>query len=133
MEQEVGFQINESIKLLEINKKRLLELESKYEVELNKLQHIQRQVNAALENVKSYNEEVIDRLNNEKGFLEGELLQYRTLLEHAELYERLIKNKQELDREIGALKHFIYITEEAQRKLKVQINHAIKRRRGIFA
>ncbi|OUN03826.1 AAA family ATPase [Alistipes onderdonkii] len=126
MEQEVGFQINESIKLLEINKKRLLELESKYEVELNKLQHIQRQVNAALENVKSYNEEVIDRLNNEKGFLEGELLQYRTLLEHAELYERLIKNKQELDREIGALKHFIYITEEAQRKLKVQINHAIK-------
>lgn len=83
-------------------------------------------MNAALENVKSYNEEVIDRLNNEKGFLEGELLQYRTLLEHAELYERLIKNKQELDREIGALKHFIYITEEAQRKLKVQINHAIK-------
>lgn len=126
MEQEIGFQINESEKLLDINREKLLEIESKYTAELSKLQHIQRQVNAALENVKSYNEEVIDRLNNEEGFLEGELLQYRTLLEHAELYERLTKRKQELDREIGYLRHFINVTEKAQDKLKVQINHAIK-------
>ena len=126
MEQEIGFQINESGKLLEINKKRLIELESKYEAEKGKLQHIQSQVNAALANVKSQNEEAIDRLNTEKGFLEGELLQYRTILEHAELYEKLTKRKLELDQEIGRLKRYIYITKQGQDRLKIKVNSAIK-------
>jgi len=75
MELEIGFQINESQKLLELNRRTLLEVEAEYIAELGKLQDIQKQVNAALEDVKSYNEETVDNLNSRKGFLEGEILQ----------------------------------------------------------
>lgn len=126
MELEIGFQINESRKLLKINKRNLLELESKQSSEVGKLHDIQKQVNSALENVKSYNEEVIDNLNNRKGFIEGEILQYRTMLENAELYDRLLQKKNELRKELSYLKAYIFKTEKAQTILKQEINEKIK-------
>ena len=71
---------------MELNKMDLLKAESKYAAELGKLQDIQKQVNTSLEDVKSYSEETIDNLNSKKGFIEGEILQFRTMLENAELY-----------------------------------------------
>jgi len=131
MELEIGFQINESKKLLEINKRNLLELESKHTSEIGKLHDIQKQVNAALEDVKSYSEEVIDNLNNKKGFIEGEILQFRTMLENAELYDRLLKKKNELGKEVSYLKAYIFKTEKAQTLLKQAINKKIKEE-GIY-
>lgn len=131
MELEIGFQINESQKLLELNKRNLLELESKYIAELGKHQDIQKQVNAALEDVKSYNEETIDNLNNHKGFIEGEILQYRTMLEKAELYNKLIDGKNRLTKEIGFLYAYKKRAEESQAKLKEQITQTIKEE-GIY-
>lgn len=131
MELEIGFQINESKKLLEINKRSLLELESKYSSEIGKLHDIQKQVNLALEDVKSYSEEAIDNLNNKKGFIEGEILQFRTMLENAELYDRLLQRKNQLEKEVNYLKAYIFKTEKAQTLLKQVINEKIKEE-GIY-
>lgn len=131
MELEIGFQINESKKLLEINQRWLLELESKHSSEIGKLHDIQKQVNAALEDVKSYSEEAIDNLNSKKGFIEGEILQFRTMLENAELYDRLLQKKNELGKEVSYLKAYIFKTEKAQTILKQAINEKIKEE-GIY-
>lgn len=126
MEIEIGFQIKESQKLLELNKRELIELQAKRVAELGKLKDIQNQVNAALLDVKSYNEEVLDHLNSGKGFLEGVILQYRTMLEKAELYEKLIDKKNELEKEAHFLKSYILKTEKRQVSLKESINNKIR-------
>jgi len=131
MELEIGFQINESQKLLEINKRNLLELESRYVAEIGKLQDLQKQVNTALEDVKSFNEETIDNLNSKKGFIEGEILQFRTMLENAELYDKLIQKKNQLEKEVNFLKAYVFRTEKAQEKLKEAINEKV-REEGVY-
>ncbi|MGK0379646.1 MAG: hypothetical protein ACJA1Z_003474 [Patiriisocius sp.] len=131
MELEIGFQIVESRKLLEINKRSLLEQEAKYTSELGKLHDIQTQVNASLSDVKSYNEEIIDDLNNRKGFIEGEILQYRTMLENAELYDKLIVKKNQLSEEVNSLKAYKFRTESEQTKLKKDINTKV-REEGVY-
>jgi hypothetical protein len=131
MELEIGFQINESQKLLELNKRNLLEIESRYSSELGKLQDLQKQVNAALLDVKSFNEETIDNLNSTKGFIEGEILQYRTMLENAELYDRLIQKKNQLEKEVNYLYAYVRGTEKAQTKLKEEISEKV-REEGVY-
>lgn len=131
MELEIGFQITESKRLLEINNRTLIETESMYISELGKLQDIQKQVNNALVDVKSYNEETVDRLNTTKGFLEGEILQYRTMLEKAELYKKLIEKRSNLSQEVSYLRSYIYRTEQQQIKLKDTINNQI-REEGVY-
>lgn len=131
MELEIGFQIDESKKLLNINIRKLLEVESQLTSELGKLQDLQKQVNSALQDVKSYNEEIIDNLNSRKGFLEGEILQYRTMLENAELYNKLIKRKEQFLKEAKHLKSYVYNTEKQQIKLKAEINEKV-RQEGIY-
>lgn len=126
MELEISFQINESQKLLEINKRDLLDLESKYTSELGKLHDLQKQVNVALKDVKSFNDEVVDNLNSKKGFIEGEILQYRTMLENAERYDKLLNRRDKLQKEFGYLSKYIYRTELQQAKLKEQIKESIK-------
>lgn len=108
-----------------------MESEAKYTAEIGKLQDIQKQVNAALADVKSFDEETVDELNREKGFLEGEILQYRTMLESAELYNKLIEKKSKLEQEINSLKSYIYNTEKRQYELKTNINNQI-REEGVY-
>ena len=126
MEQEISFQINESTILLERNKRILMEVSTKYDSELIRLQQLQNQVNTSLKDVKSFNEEELDKLYTAKGFIDGEILQYRSLLEQAELYEKLLEQKAELDKEIGKLESFIYVTNIQQQKLKKSIIEQIK-------
>lgn len=126
MELEIGFQINESQKLLELNKRSLLELESKHTSEIGKLQDLQKQVNTALEDVKSFNEEKIDNLNSKKGFVEGEILQFRTMLENAVLYNKLIEKKEQLEKEVKYLKSYVFNTERNQARLKEAINEKVR-------
>jgi len=131
MELEIGFQINESQKLLEINKRTLLETEAKYSAELGKLHDFQNQVNSALQDVKSFSEESIDNLNKSMGFIKGEILQYRTMLENAELYERLLNKKNELDKEVTYLRGYKFNAERKQANLKEQINNKV-REEGVY-
>lgn len=131
MEQEISFQIHESNKLLELHKRSLIEKESSYQAELVKLQHIQRQVNSALQDVKSYNDEMLDALNNQKGFLEGEILQFKTMLENAELFDRLYAQKVKLEKEVEFRRAYKFNTEKKQEQLKLQISNAI-REEGVY-
>lgn len=131
MELEIGFQIVESKKILDINKRSLLEQESKYIAESGKLHDIQTQVNASLSDVKSFSEEKIDDLNSKKGFIEGEILQYRTMLENAELYDKLIEKKNKLSKEVSFLKAYKFRTESEQAKLKEDINTKV-REEGVY-
>ena len=126
MEIEIGFQIKESTKILELNQRALLELEAKYISETGKLHDLQKQVNTALTDVKSFNEETLDKLNNLKGFLEGEILQYRTMLENAELYKKLLGKKYKLEEEVSFLNAYKKKTEREQEQLKIDINNHIR-------
>nr|WP_321375738.1 AAA family ATPase [uncultured Bacteroides sp.] len=126
MEQEIGFQINESLKILETNKNNLLILKAKYQAEFFNLQLLQNQVDRALMDVKSSNEEVIDQLNVNKGFIEGEILQFKSLLENAKIYEALLEKEASLKKEITYLSSFIFKTEKSQAELKNSINDKIK-------
>lgn len=131
MELEIGFQISESRKILELNKREVLELDAKYISESGKLEDIQKQVNAALVDVKSFKEETIDSLNSKKGFIEGEILQYRTMLENAEFYSKLLEKRSRLEREVKYLKGYIFNTEKRQTELKELVFETIKNE-GIY-
>jgi hypothetical protein len=126
IEQEIGFQIDESKKLLDINKRKLLELESTFSAENEKLRQIQRQVNSELKDVKSISQEKLDNLYTQKGFIEGEILQFKTLLENAELYGRLLDKKNQLDKEMEMLLAYKLKTEKEQKLLKQTINNKVK-------
>lgn len=126
MEQEVSFQLQESKKIQKINERDLLELKSAYESELVKMHQLQRQVNSALNDVKSVNDEKLDNLLSLKGFIEGEILQYKTMLENAELYTNLLVKKNNLTNEVDYLTSFIFKTENRQKNLKLEITNLIQ-------
>ena len=126
IEQELDFQIKESIKNISKKKASLDELEISYDTERLKLNHIQTNVNNALKDVKSYRDEKIDQLYIDKGFLEGEIIQLRTLLENAESYQNLVARKVELEQKLSNLKETIRIKEAKQEKLKIEINNQVQ-------
>lgn len=131
IEQELTYQLNESKNLL-INKERVLtELKSHFESEKIKLHQIQSKVNQALNDVKSVRDERIDKLYSEIGFIEGEILQYRTLLENAELYKMLLKKQEELEAEQLRLSRSIKMMILEQDRLKSDTNKAIEKK-GLF-
>lgn len=131
MEQEIGFQINESLKLVEIYKNEIIKLHASYKAESLNLKIMQDQIDLALKDVKTTDEEYIDQLNVSKGFIEGEIIQFKSLLENAELYEALQKNEITLKDEIIYLKQYIYQSEKKQLDLKKHINDRIKEE-GVF-
>jgi len=126
IEQELSFQIKESQNLMTKRDRKLLELSAKLESERIKLKQIQVQVNSSLKDVKSIRDEKIDSLYVDKGFAEGEILQLRTMLENAELYQELIDKRNILQGESEYLKVFIEREEDHQDKTKKAINKAIE-------
>jgi chromosome segregation ATPase len=126
MEQEIGFQISESTKILEIHKRVLLEKEAEYAAGQEALRQIQRQVDSAVTDVRTQNQERLDQLLESKGFVEGEIVQLRTFLEHAELYSKLQSRQEDLRKEIDYLRAFIHRVTREQEALKENINNRIK-------
>ncbi len=131
IEQELSFQLKESSSLLVKKERKLTELKAIQESEKISLFQIQQKVNQALNDVKSVRDEKIDRLYSEVGFIEGEILQFRTLLENAELYKSLTKKEGELESEQGHLNYKINSLRAAQEKLKYATNNAIEKK-GLF-
>jgi len=131
IEQELTFQLKESKDLL-IKKERLIsELKANYESEKVNLFQIQSKVNQALNDVKSIRDERIDKLYSDIGFIEGEIVQFRTLLENAELYQELVKKQDELDAEQTRLSRSIKIMILTQDKLKLATNQSIENK-GLY-
>lgn len=131
IEQELTFQVIESNKLNKIRERTLLEFSTKYESEKIKLHQLQIQVNTALNDVKSIRDEKIDKLFVDKGFYEGEIMQLRTLLEKAELYQNLLNKKTLLEKELDFLEASIKKIESEQESLKKEINKEIEKK-GLF-
>lgn len=131
IEQELSFQLKESSILLLRKERKLLELGTKLEPEKLKLFHLQSKVNQLLKDVKSTREEKIDKLYKDIGFIEGEIIQLRTLLENAELFQGLIKKELILDLEIKQLNLSIESLRKEQERLKLMINYKIEEK-GLF-
>lgn len=131
IEQELSFQINESKYVNNARERQLMEVSSLYEAEKVQLKLIQTKVNAALNDVRSFAEEKSDKLYEDKGFLEGEIIQLRTLIENAEMYQRLIAKKNELESEIDKLNASIKSMQFEQESKKAMINRAVEKK-GLF-
>jgi len=131
IEQELSFQIKESNSILAKEERKLLELRTTFESAKIRLFQLQTKVNQALNDVKSVRDEKIDKLYSETGFLEGEVLQYRNMLENAELYQSLVKKESDFEIELKELKYSIDFLISEQEKLKRETNKAIEKK-GLF-
>lgn len=121
IEQELRFQLKESTNLLILKERKLLEFKSKYEVENLKLYELQTRVNQSINDVKSVTSERIDQLLIDKGYHEGEIMQFLTMLENAEIYQGLNRKKRELEEEQSNLNHVIdhYVREQFNKKKRI--------------
>ncbi|WP_297333442.1 AAA family ATPase [Flavobacterium sp.] len=126
MEQEISFQITESGSIQKALKKDLEILGPKLKKEIGKLQGLQKMYDEEVNDVKSSRQEEIENLAVEKGFLEGEILQYRTLLENALYYAGLLEKRDKLLREKDLIEAYIKHTEQQQNLLKNKIELKIK-------
>jgi hypothetical protein len=126
MEQEIGFQISESQSIQKSFRQRLNQIIPKFESDQQLLYTLQRQYDSEVKDVRSSYSEKIENLYIQKGFVEGEILQFNTMLENAEFYNRLINQNQELGKEKDNLKAYLFYTEKQQESLKQQIKMKIK-------
>ncbi len=122
---ELEFQIRESQSLLNENNAKLKELEGERRTLQSQLQVAQCQYDLAVGNVRSTRDEQIDKLIQDKGYKEGEIIQYQTLLEQAEKYESLVKEKNKLTIRLEELDRFIKATESKIKRNRNEIEKAI--------
>lgn len=122
---EIDFQIRESQKLLQDNKTTLQEKKRALTLKRRELNTVQKFYNNAVRNVRSTQDEAIDKLIQDKGFKEGEALQYHTMLENAEKYEQLEKKLAELESHNKELDRFIEAKENVIRKQRLIVNKRI--------
>lgn len=121
MQLEIKFQIDESSKLLKLKKEKLGRLKVELNTALGILSELQKKVDETMTDVRPYKVEVLDRLHFEQGLAEGEILQFRTMLEKAEIYTNLLKSKSNLDEEIAKLQSFIQTIRNEQFKTKEEV------------
>jgi len=127
MQQEISFQIIESNSIQKDLKKDLEELGPKLKKELGILKNLQSQYDEEVKDVRSSKQDEIESLYLQKGFIEGEILQYRTMLENAEYYKELLTKRDELIKNRDLVERFIRNSENQQTKLKIQIETTIKK------
>lgn len=127
IEQEIRFQLKESSNLLLKKERKLIDMKAALEVERHKVFQIQTKVNQSLKDVKSTTNERIDQLLVEKGMFEGEILQYKSFLEKAEIYQQLKDTESALLQEKESIEFIIsHITKE-QNKDRTKINNVVEK------
>lgn len=122
---ELEFQVRESIALKEENERQLEEKKAQLRRQKRQLTASQRHYDDAVSYVRSTHEERIDKLLQDKGFKEGEILQYRTLLEQAEKYETLLEEERKLKAKESELRRYIEATENRIRQDRQAIDAAV--------
>ena len=122
---ELQYQVRESSALKEENEHLLDEKKAQLRRMKRQLTATQRHYDDAINNVRSSHEEQIDKLLQDKGFKEGEILQYRTLLEQAEKYECLLEDQDMLKKRESELSRFIEATENHIRMERKNIDAAV--------
>lgn len=122
---ELQFQIRESQKLLECDNEQLKERTAQSATLSRDLKAAQEKYDYAVRNVRSSQDERIDELIQTKGYKEGEIAQFNTLLESAEKYERLVNDLNKAEAEHERLSREIAATESRIRKQRMIIEQAI--------
>ena len=122
---EIQFQLRESKALKEESEHQLEEKKAQLRRIKRQLTASQRHYDDAVNYVRSTHEEQIDKLLQDKGFKEGEILQYRTLLEQAEKYESLLDELETLKRRESELNRYIEVTENRIRLERKSIDAAV--------
>lgn len=128
---ELEFQIRESQSLLKSHTAQLKEKRALVKRLQNSLTMAQQQYDQAMRHVRSSQEERIDQLLQNKGFKEGLILQYRTMLEQAERYEDMVAELQSLKSENEQLTRSIRAAEDTIRSRRHTIDRTI-RDNGIY-
>lgn len=122
---ELQFQIRESQKLLECDNEQLKERTAQSVILSRDLKAAQEKYDYAVRNVRSSQDERIDELIQTKGYKEGEIAQFNTLLESAEKYERLVNDLNKAEAEHERLSREIAAKESRIRKQRMIIEQAI--------
>ena len=78
-----------------------------------------------LKSVINPQDKEIDAMNYRKGLIEGEIIQYRKMLERASYYESLSAKREELQSLIENEKKIVYVKEEQQQKNKKKVEEKI--------
>lgn len=126
MQLEIKFQIDESSKLLQIKKEVLTRKEIESANENIKLSDLQIKVNNSIVDVRPFELERLDSLNFEKGLAEGEILQFRTMLEQAQIFEKLLEERVNLEAKIRKLGYAIESIKRDQNKTKKEVIEKIQ-------
>jgi len=124
---ELEYQIRESKGLRDENEQILEEKKAQLRRLKRQLTATQKHYDMAVGNVRSTQEERIDKLLQDKGFKEGEILQYQTLLEQAEKYEGLLKQLEELKDREAQLERYIEAAEHRIRHERKAIDEAVSK------
>lgn len=122
---ELEFQIRESLSLKEENEQLLEEKKAQLRRMKRQLTATQKHYDYAVGNVRSTQQERIDKLLQDKGFKEGEILQYQTMLEQAEKYEQLLAELDRLKKREAQLESYIAATEKRIRLERRTIDKAV--------
>lgn len=128
---EIEFQVKESEQLLSVNEKCLLEKKAMLKAVNTHLNTLQKQLDDSLKDVRSTFDERLNELILTKGYKEGEILQYKTLLESAIKYEEIIKQFCDLKEEEAKLVRFIGGKSSILRNKRKSIDCAISQN-GIY-
>lgn len=122
---ELESQIRESMSLNEENGQVLEEKKAQLRRMKRQLTALQRHYDSAVGNVLSTQQERIDRLLQDKGYKEGVTVQYQTMLEYTEKYERLLAESERLKTREAELERYIAAKEEKIRMMRRTIDAAV--------
>jgi hypothetical protein len=128
---ELDFQIRQAASVLKRNESELEEKKSKLRSMSLKLNSAQKQYDAAVSHVRSTQEEYIDELIQTKGYKEGEIAQFSTLLEYADKYERLQKRLTVLTDRLSKVNHYVKAEEVRIEREQEKISRYISEN-GLF-
>lgn len=118
---EISFQLNESENNLTDDLRRLDHIRSEEKKLRSRLRSERRQLDLLLSDAISTRNEQLEGLILQKGRLQGELLQYQTLLETATYYETIISRIHQLESDIDKTKNYINAHEIRQQKHRTKI------------
>lgn len=123
---EMQFQIRESQQLLDYNNEQLKQHNDRRAALRREVAEAQAKYDYAVRNVRSTHDERIDELIQTKGYKEGEIAQFLTLLESAEKYQRLKQELADAEQERDNLNRYISAAEYRIRQQRTLIERAIR-------
>lgn len=123
---EMQFQIRESQQLLDYNNEQLKQHNDRRAALRREVVEAQAKYDYAVRNVRSTHDERIDELIQTKGYKEGEIAQFLTLLESAEKYQRLKQELADAEQERDNLNRYISAAEHRIRQQRALIERAIR-------